>query len=193
MEYESKNRTRRVRVEQIVLGTLMTTGVIGMAVLAPNALKLLKHVDLGWASKRDPRQRLYESVSRLKHKGLVEFRFEKGIKRLRLTKKGEQKANSIWQGGFQIKKPRRWDGKWRLVIFDIPERRRPIRDKIRSLVSNLGFLHLQDSVWVYPYDCEELITLLKTDLKIGRAVLYVIADAIEFDIPIRKYFGLPPK
>ena len=99
--------------------------------------------------------------------------------------------SSIWNDDFKIEIPRHWDGKWRLVIVEIPEKKRGVRDRIRGLVVRLGFLRLQDSVWVYPYDCEELVTLLKTDLKIGRAVLYIIADAIEFDRPLRAHFGLP--
>ena len=191
MESESKKRVKRVRLENILLGSIAVAGVAGIALLAPPMLRLLKNADPEWLLKRDPDRRLRESALRLKRKGLVEFKNEHGKKRLRLTLRGERVVGSIWNETYQLQKPRKWDGKWRLVIFDIPEKKRPTRDKIRHLVSRLGFLRLQDSVWVYPYDCEELMTLLKTDLKIGRALLYVIADAIEFDKPIRRHFGLP--
>ena len=88
-------------------------------------------------------------------------------------------------------KPRRWDGKWRLVIFDIKEEHKYLRQKVRNLVSQFGFQRLQDSVWVYPYDAEEVIALLKANLKIGAEVLYVIADAIEYDKLLREQFDLP--
>ena len=191
MESESKKRVKKVRLENILLGSIAVAGVAGIALLAPPMLRLLKNADPEWLLKRDPGRRLRESALRLKRKGLVEFKNENGKKRLRLTPRGEKVMGSIWNETYQLQKPRRWDGKWRLVIFDIPEKQRPTRDKIRHLVSRLGFLRLQDSVWVYPYDCEELVTLLKTDLKIGRAVLYIIADAIEFDKPIRQHSGLP--
>jgi DNA-binding transcriptional regulator PaaX len=178
-------------MESLILGSLAIAGGVALAAFAPNALKLLKHADPAWLLKRDPARRIRESVSRLKRKGLVEFRIEQGTKRLRLTSRGQKRVDSIWDGTYTITVPKRWDKKWRMVIFDIPERRRESRDKIRSLVSRLGFLRLQNSVWVHPYDCEELVTLLKTDLKIGRAVLYIIADAIEFDAPIRRHFRLP--
>ncbi|KKW32211.1 MAG: hypothetical protein UY78_C0047G0007 [Parcubacteria group bacterium GW2011_GWA1_53_13] len=174
-----------------MLGSIAVAGVAGIALLAPPMLRLLKNADPEWLLKRDPGRRLRESALRLKRKGLVEFKSENGKKRLRLTPRGEKVMGSIWNETYQLQKPRRWDERWRLVIFDIPEKQRPTRDKIRHLVSRLGFLRLQDSVWVYPYDCEELVTLLKTDLKIGRAVLYIIADAIEFDKPIRQHSGLP--
>lgn len=191
LEEGSKQRTRRVRVENIVLGGLALAGGLSVALLAPNVLQLLKGADPEWLLKRDPARRIRESVSRLKRKGLVQFCIEDGKKRLRLTPAGQKKVDSIWNETFRLPKPKRWDYKWRLVIFDIPERKRGLRDKVRALVSRVGFLRLQDSVWVYPYDCEELITLLKADLQIGRSVLYIIADAIEFDAPIRRHFDLP--
>ncbi len=191
LERKSAARTKRVRLENALLASVAAVGGISVALLAPNALQLIKKLDPAWALKRDPRRRIRESVYRLKHKGLVEFRVENGKKRLRLTQKGEKEMQSVWNDSFALMVPKKWDGKWRLVIFDIPEKRRSIRDKMRALVSRLGFLKLQDSVWVYPYDCEELVSLLKTDLKTGRAVLYVIADAIEFDKPIRAHFNLP--
>jgi len=54
----------------------------------------------------------------------------------------------------------------------------------------IGFVRLQNSVWVYPYDCEDLVKLLKADFRIGREVLYVIADSIENDMWMRKEFSL---
>jgi hypothetical protein len=46
-------------------------------------------------------------------------------------------------------------------------------------------------VWVYPYDCEDLITLLKADFKIGKDLLYVITESIENDKWLRQSFGFP--
>ena len=54
----------------------------------------------------------------------------------------------------------------------------------------IGFLRLKDSVWVYPYDCEDLVTLMKADFKIGKDILYIIAETIENDSWLKKEFGL---
>ena len=54
----------------------------------------------------------------------------------------------------------------------------------------IGFVRLQDSVWVYPYDCEDLITLLKADFRVGKDVLYLIVDSIENDKYLRAEFNL---
>src|SRR3990167_4461122 len=85
---------------------------------------------------------------------------------------------------------RRWDKRYRMVIFDIPERRRGVRERLRRLMHQCGFLGIQKSVWLSPYDCEELIALVKAELRIGKDALYVIVDSIENDSWIKKHFQL---
>jgi DNA-binding transcriptional regulator PaaX len=45
---------------------------------------------------------------------------------------------------------RSWDGIWRLVVFDFPNRQSRVRDRLRRHLRNLGFGYLQDSVWITP-------------------------------------------
>jgi len=52
------------------------------------------------------------------------------------------------------------------------------------------FFRLQDSVWVFPYDCEDFMALPKADLRVGRNVLYVIVEKIENDKHLNEHFGL---
>src|SRR3990167_264677 len=110
------------------------------------------------------------------------------------TSKPEQRVREHMQrlqiGALRIERPSTWDGRWRIVIFDIRENKSGIRTRVRRLLQQLEFLQLQKSVWVHPYDCEEIITLIKTDLHIGRNILYIIADVIEYDKPLRQHFGL---
>lgn len=97
----------------------------------------------------------------------------------------EQQKASIRDG-----QKRRWDKRWRVIIFDIPERRRKVRDRLRNTMRELGFVRLQDSVWVYPYDCEDMMTLMKADFKLGAAVLYMVVEHIENDKHLRAQFTL---
>lgn len=189
METESRKRLRRGQLEAAILNTLTLAGIATVALAAPNMLKLLKHVDPDWLMKRDPRERLYVVASRLKRKGLVKFEKVHGRTRMLLTDKGKAAAKRALLGN-PLPQKMHWDRKWRILIFDIPETRRTLRDRIRSIVSGFGFVRLQDSVWVFPYDCEDVITLLKAELHLGTQMLYIIADAIEYDAPLREQFGL---
>ena len=65
-----------------------------------------------------------------------------------------------------------------------------VRERIRKILSGLGFVRVQDSVWLYPYDCEDIIALLKTDLRIGKEMLYLIVDMLEGDEAFRNHFSL---
>lgn len=191
MEDKSKKRAKRVRLENMILGTLAVAGVVVVAAAAPNVLQLLKRADPDWILKRDPRRRLRETLSRMKRKGLVKFEVHNGRNLPHLTVEGKREARRLSVGMLQLKRPIRWDRKWRIVIFDIPEKRKGLREHVRRMVSSMGFYRLQDSVWVFPYDCEEVVALLKLDLKIGKDLIYIIADAIEFDKPLRQHFELP--
>ena len=77
-----------------------------------------------------------------------------------------------------------------MLIFDIKEQRRYGRDRLRLILKQIGFKQVQRSVWVYPYDCEDLMALLKADLKLGISVLYMVVEHIENDKHLRAQFAL---
>lgn len=185
LEKEVRTRTRRNTLQRAVLGTIAAAGLLGITMVAPNALQALEKLGL-IPSRRQP-EIIQSSWRRLLAAGLL----ERQGKFLRVTQKGEARLRQLELYDYKLKKPRRWDKKWRLLIFDIREERKSLRDKIRRTLISIGFARLQDSVWVYPYDCEDLITLLKADFRVGKDVLYIIADAIENDHQLRKQFGLP--
>ena len=190
LEKELRAEIRWTKVQQAVLKSIFAAGVLSMVLLAPNAIKIIKMFDGGKARKRNPKYAVNEAVQRLKEKGfIVSEKTELGIF-LRLTERGEKILELFNRGDFQLKKPQKWDGKWRIIIFDIKERRKGLREKVRLTLRHIGFVRLQDSVWVYPYDCEDLMTLLKADFRVGKDILYIIADKIENDRVIRGTFGL---
>ena len=51
-----------------------------------------------------------------------------------------------------MKKNKRKDGKWQMIIFDIPERKRDLRNLLRENLYLLGYKMLQQSVWISPYN-----------------------------------------
>ncbi len=183
-------RLRRGSIERAVIGTLALGGILTVAVMAPKVAALIKREHLDVILPPQPTQRLRETLSRLKKKGMVEFMRHSGKRYPILTERGKSHAERIRLSAVEIPRPRRWDGRWRVVIFDIPHARRSTRDRVREILKRLGFHRLQNSVWVHPYDCEEIITLLKLDASLRTEVRYIIADAIEYDKPLRVHFGL---
>ncbi len=187
MEKESRMRTRRVEMQRYILAAVATAGLLGVAAVAPNALTLLKSVGITPHKRHD--EVIKRATRSLVERGFLEW--SDGM--LRVTKRGRH-AYELHSAFVQIsKKPRKWDKKWRVLVFDIPERRRAVRFAVRKKVLEAGFVRLQDSVWVFPFPCEEYVSLLKVHLKIGKDLLYLIADSIEGDAKLRAHFSLPKK
>src|SRR3989338_8430429 len=170
LEASGRQKTRRKNITPFVLGAVGGAGILGLAVVAPNVLGAMGK--LGLMPGRRQKEIINRARDRLLKQGLL--RREHGF--LRLTPKGPDKFRLLQARESAMTRPRRWDRRWRVLIFDIPAYSKSMRDKIRRAVESIGSVRLQDSVWVYPYDCEDLITLLKADFRIGKDILYMIVD-----------------
>lgn len=92
------------------------------------------------------------ALKRLRENGLVELMSDQELV-YRLTDPGKDKA--LWQR--MMLEEEAWDGKWRVVIWDIPEKRRMARDLLRYKLKQLGFLQLQRSIWVTKKNCTKVL------------------------------------
>jgi len=127
----------------------------------------------------------------LKKEGYINFGFSNHQLYISLTSEGRKKAGRFQIDFLEIKKPVKWDGKWRVVIFDIPDKYRVKREAFRGKLRELGFYRLQKSVWVHPYNCRDEIELLRNFFGLDKKELCVIiADAIENSDFIKKGFSL---
>ncbi len=129
-------------------------------------------------------------LGRLATRGLITFEDRSGRRYARITERGRQVLELETRKVVDVKK-KKWDRRWRVVIFDIPERRRGVRVRLRRFMEEYGFIRLQNSVWIYPYDCEDLIALAKANLRVGADVLYMIVERLERDRHLREHFALP--
>lgn len=160
-----------------------------MAVLAPNTLQILKPF-FDDKKKKFNKYYINTAISRLKNRGMIEFQSKNGKSFVRLTDKGRQQLLKYQLREIDIKKPKKWDRKWRIIIFDIKEYKKQLRDNLRRELINLGFIRLQNSVWIYPYDCEEVIIMMKSYFRLGKEVLYMIVEKVENDKWLKKEFEL---
>mgnify|MGYP001612659415 FL=1 len=184
LEQKNKEVIRRTRLQEAILGAVFSGRQIEAAALIPEVLNYFLKLDLPSYSRRH--EVVSSTATRLRKRGLLKF--ENG--RYSLTSTGEKIWNRWQMADYQIKQPKKWDKKWRVIIFDIPEKKRDVRKEVRMILTQAGFQRLQDSVWVFPYDCEDVIGLMKTNLGIGRYLLYLIVDQLENDRFLRMDFGL---
>lgn len=189
VETGARKKKQRRNLQTAALIAIGTVGFIAVAAVAPSMFQVLGKTGL-LSRLKDKSKGV---LTRLRRKGEIEFIERDGKKYARLTTKGE-KALDLSREKLNLinEKPKRWDRRYRLVMFDIPEKRKETRNHLRFEMREIGFLKIQNSVWIYPYDCEEFIALLKADLHVGKDVLYAVVEEIENDKWIRKHFNLPP-
>lgn len=178
-------------MRNLILRTLAVGGVVSIALIAPKTLALLKKLDRGAVNRKKLYSRITQAIRNLEYAGMIKTSGERGQRRAVLTKKGRITIETIYASEYRIPEPVFWDGKWRVVMFDIREKRRATRSRLRLLLSSAGFLRLQDSVWIYPYPCDEFIGLVRAHLKSGTGeMLSFVAEALESDKRLREHFRL---
>jgi len=161
---------------KIILASVAMVGFVTLAAAVPGILQII-----GYYQKNRKRylQAKYvnQRLNKLIKNGLIEIINNAGEKKLSLTTKGENELEkSRLLAELENKK---WDKKWRVVVFDILEKRRKARGQLRLELVELGFKKMQNSVWITPYDCGDYIYLLKTDLRLGPSVIFFEVTKIE--------------
>ncbi|MBU1327033.1 hypothetical protein KKB64_01930 [Patescibacteria group bacterium] len=183
-----------------VLSILGAGTVLGLCLISPTAILLAKpFIDLQKEKERVERCKswkrynpcyLRRAVKRLQTQKLVAIGEENGEQIVKLTEGGRRRILRYALDELSITKPKKWDGLWRLITYDIIEGKHNWRDTFRNTLKSMGFLRLQHSVWLYPYPCEAQVTFLREYFGVGNEVLYIVAKNLEKDLPYKEYFGL---
>jgi len=139
--FMAKNKAGKNRITEEILAILMDLGN-----LIPEPFET-PHAWIRRAGGSVPKTVYSRTVYRLKKQGLLEITKKNNEKFLRLTNKGQIKALLTMA---KIPKTGRWDGKWRLVMFDIPENSKNQRDLLRLILKKQGFKKFQASVFIGP-------------------------------------------
>lgn len=107
-----------------------------------------------------------------------------------LTPKGEARLRDIVIDEIEIKNLKNWDGKWRLVMYDLPIRFKKARNAFRWKLKDLGFYQFQKSVWVYPYPCKEEILFVTDFFGVRKHIEILEVTKILDDRKLKAHFGL---
>ena len=128
-------------------------------------------------------------VDRLEKNGMIIVEETNSGMKMTITEKGKKETFRMNLDEIKIKKGT-WDGKWRIVLFDIEESTRSRRDKLRRYLSKLGFKQYQKSVFIGPYECEAEINYLREILKSPGEIKYGIIERFDDDADLKKGFDL---
>ena len=135
-------------------------------------------------------KRLRQIVKRLADQEVISFKQKGEETVVKITEKGKQKILRFNIDNLQIKQPRKWDGKWRIVIFDIPEYKKKAREALRWKLKELGFYQLQKSAFLYPFECKDEITFITANYEIKNDTKYIVAEEIEEEEFFKSWFGV---
>lgn len=173
------------KAERVALHVIGAVALVAVVAVAPGMAQVLKQFGV---LKKFGTSYTPTLLGRLELKGYITFERRDGRKYARITELGRRML--MEHRRHMVQPTKRWDGKWRIVTFDIPEKYRRTRDQVRRELRNAGFVLLHKSVWVTPHPCDEFVTLLKADQHIGKNLLYVVAEHIEYGDRLQKVFNL---
>lgn len=132
------------------------------------------------------RENFRQKIYYLKRMGLIRTFVEGKEKYLELTKKGLQEI--AWDNIGKQSREGKWDGLFRIVMFDIPEEKRHTRDIIRQKLEEIGFIQVQKSIFIYPFECKEEIDAICYFCSAKEYLKYMIANVIEGEDDIIRIF-----
>lgn len=143
----------------------------------------------------DPEYEVWRQGKLLKQfEKLRYIRLEKdprGRHTVKITSHGMSRALTYSLDTMTITKPKVWDGKWRVVMFDIPVRLGRIRDIFRKRLKQLELFQMQESVYVSPHPCFDEVEFLRELYGVTFTVRYLLVERIEDDGYLRNHFHLP--
>jgi DNA-binding transcriptional regulator PaaX len=172
-----------------ILSWLMLAGAVYIAASSPYFVRNLLKEFKKW--QKYPKKKITDTFYNLKRRGLIKIEQKRGQIYISLTEEGKKRAGRFQIDALKIKRPKKWDGKWRIVIFDISQLKKIHREAFRGKLKQLGFYPLQKSVWVHAFDCQAEIELLREFFGLTeKEIRLIIAEKIENDQELKKFFKL---
>jgi len=164
---------------------------IPAVLIAPNSAQILTPLLRELAGKLDAKpQSLQRSLASLKRKRLISTHEKNGETIVVVSVDGKRRLARGNLDKLSIKTPKKWDGKWRLVIFDIPEKQKTAREALRNMLHSLGFLQIQKSCFIHPFECRNEVDVATAFFNITQYLTYIVAESVEGEKAMCTHFRL---
>lgn len=159
-----------------ILKILAVAGVVAASLAVPNLAIAFGAIHKEW--KKYNRRDFGQIIKRLKKQEMISFEENDGKVKITVTEKGKRRLLEYDFEKLDIKAKKR-DGKWRLIIFDIPEGQKRNRDTFRKKLLELGFIRVQDSVFACAFPCRNEVDFLCHFLDVSNYVTLLTVDRFE--------------
>ncbi|OIP06783.1 hypothetical protein COS66_02075 [Candidatus Berkelbacteria bacterium CG06_land_8_20_14_3_00_43_10] len=137
------------------------------------------------ANSRSTQYRLRSRIRQLEHGGIIELWEHE----YRLTAQGKALVKQFKVHDVTLSHGA-WDGRWRLVSYDIPVEKSAQRNTFRRTLKAWGFCLVQKSLWVFPWECSDEISALAHSLDIASYVIYMSTDTVPMQERLITIFGV---
>ena len=175
------------QISRVILVTLALGGIILTVGVAPNIFQIFGKNKSG---KKYSKLQYKNSFQYLKRNGHISVSKNRDDKiEIKLTDKGHSQIKKFRLEKLEIPKPKNWDGKWHVLIFDVPNTNTSARRALQEKVKELGLRQLQKSVWIYPYKFEDEIVFIANLFGIDKYVEILTVEKILHGQRIEKYFS----
>ena len=181
---------RRLRpTTQKILFLLMGGIALGLTKSPKQYFKILKGIQKNWEWINQ--YALKRSIKNLYKSKLIDAKDNPdGTTTLSLTKLGKKHALTYQIDEITIPNMNSWDKKWRIVIFDIPEKFKKSRDALSRTLKRMGFYQLQKSVFVHPFECRTEVDFVVEFFSMHKFVRRILAENIDNELDIKTKFNL---
>jgi len=181
-------------LKEKILLSLLAGVALGCAVTPSQQNRVFRSLAKIWGSSS---KKVSGEIRNLKRTKLIKKITKTGESNysIELTEKGKMEALEYYFLRKLEIKDKKWDGKWRMLIFDVPEQLRNGRNALRWKIKKLGFCELQKSVFIIPYECKREIDFVVEYFQLKPYVYYGILEIVgeETNRKLKKSFGLPTK
>ncbi len=176
------------KATKIIFALLLVAGALTVTAMAPNIISIFKKTKrFGKYSDQQIKSALYG----LKRRNLVKFiKEDDDAITIKLNYDKEPKIKKFIFDVLSISKPKAWDKKWRVLIFDVPVNFNRARQAMTLKLRELGFYQLQKSVWLHPFPCEDEILFVASIFNIEEFINILVVEKILKEADIKKFFKL---
>lgn len=182
-----KKFARDERTLEILEAVAKLGVIVFLGVFTPNAAGHIIKM-LGWVPDSKNKYRTGRTLSSLERKKFIKFWIKDGKGRIALTKEGKLYFASLKVKRVKLPSKGKWDGLWRIVTFDIPERLKANRKRFSRALVFAGMYNLEESVFVYPHECKDQIFKIADLYDVKKHICYIVARSVEPDVKLIREF-----
>lgn len=182
-------KERRVTELKKKIVLLLAAGVaLSNAKTRSKQVLILGELSMHW--KEVTKDSLQKSLTSLYQSDVISLKPKGDAYEIVLSREGKKLAARFNLETLVIKRQEKWDGLWRIVLFDIPEPRKKARDAIRFHLKDMGLIEYQKSVFITPYPCQKELKFVAEFFNARKYIRFIVAKAIDNELEFKRKFEL---